>query len=65
MGLSTRKFPKPRHGAIENRGSKACFSRPIRGLSYFTNINPTVGTVGYYHTLLRSFNLWRTRLPIC
>jgi hypothetical protein len=42
-------------GAAENHGLTSHFFRPIRGLNYFSHSIPTVDTVGYYRTLLRSF----------
>ena len=52
-------------GATESHGSTSHFFRPIRGLNCFLHSVPTVDTVGYYRSLLRSFLLWPTRLPIC
>jgi hypothetical protein len=52
-------------GAIENHGSTSHFFRPIRGLNCFSHFVPTVDTVGYYRSLLRSFDLWPTPSPIC
>ena len=52
-------------GTTENRGSIPHFFRPIRGLNNFYHRIPTVGTVGYCRTLLRSLILWPTPLPIC
>jgi hypothetical protein len=52
-------------GATENHGSTSHFFRPIRGLNNFFHSVPTVDTVGYYRSLLRSFDLWLTPSPIC
>jgi hypothetical protein len=41
-------------GATENQGLISHFFCPIRGLNYFSHSIPTVDTVGYYRTLLRS-----------
>lgn len=52
-------------GATENHHPISYFSRPVRGLNLFWDNVPTADAVGYYLSLLRSFDLWRTRLPIC
>ncbi len=52
-------------GATENHYSITHFFRPIRGLNHFLDDVPTANAVGYYLSLLRSSNLWRTRSHIC
>ena len=53
-------------GATENHSIAAqIFSRPVRGLNCFLDNVPTADAVGYYRTLLRSFDLWPTPSPIC
>jgi len=42
-------------GAKENNFGNTHFFRPVRGLNCFGHFVPTVGTVGYYRSLLRSF----------
>ena len=42
-------------GAKENHSITQIVCRPIRGLNRFANIHPTVVTVGYFLSLLRSF----------
>ena len=64
-GVDRPQISQAPAGATENHGSTSHFFRPIRGLNRLANINPTVGTVGYYHTPLRGFHLWPTRSLIC
>jgi hypothetical protein len=52
-------------GAAKNYRSKPHLFRPIRGLNRFLEIVPTADAEGYFLSLLRSFDLWRTRSPIC
>lgn len=52
-------------GAIENRALKIHFFRFVRGLNDYDRFVPTVSTVGYYRSLLRSALLWPTRTRIC
>ena len=51
-GLDVLNFISP-GGAAENNGMFAQFLSPLRGLTRFVLV-PTVGTVGYYRSLLRS-----------
>ena len=64
-GSDRPQISKAPAGAAENHDSTSHFFRPIRGLNRFANIHPTVVTVGYYRTLLRSLILWPTPSPIC
>ena len=60
-------------GATENHHSQTHFLRPIRGLNRLLTFSPRFhrgllsrATPWLMQTnLLRSFNLWRTRSPIC
>ena len=53
-GSGHPKISKAPAGATENHGSKNNFFRPVRGLNCFLDDVPTVVTVGYCLTLLRS-----------
>ena len=53
-GVSRPQIFQAPAGAIDNHGSKTKFFRPIQGFNYFNHPVPTVFTVGYYRSLLRS-----------
>jgi len=55
-GFGVRNSPKPRQGRQKTGTCHAPVFRPIRGWEIFCGHIPTVGTVGYYRTLLRSFH---------
>ena len=64
-GFNRQQTHQAPAGAKENHSSKTNFFRPVRGLNYFADIVPTADAVGYYLSLLRSFDLWRIPSPIC
>jgi len=64
-GFDDQQFFQAPAGATENHGLMSRFSRPVRGLNYFAERSPTIDTVGYFLSLLRSYYLWRTPSLIC
>jgi hypothetical protein len=64
-GSGRQQISQAPAGATENHRATIHFFRPIRGLISFADTVPTANAVGYYLSLLRSFDLWRTRSPIC
>jgi hypothetical protein len=64
-GKPCRRISQAPVGAAENPDSTTHLSRPVRGLNYLADTVPTANAVGYYLSLLRSFDLWRAHSPIC